>query len=608
MPISSSIPQPSLAPRLLAALDKEEGEFVRPALIRALAAVHKEPKVTEALIRDAGRGVDFFRSTVIEALGDYKVAAAVPEADRDRASIDGPLQDDAATALGKIGDKTALGTLAELQRTAPKEAQPAIAAAICLMGTNCSAHIGYLEKTLTFADTYPGLPGPAARRRRRPRQHRPAGQRRGARASCFDVGIPSQDPVRAPVTLALGLVALRNTPLMLKTLEALPDQAGAIGILAEAFDMLEEDLEEERFFVAVRRAYWAAPDGSADAQAVRAADHQTGLLACRTPSPGPKPMDYKSSGVDIDAGNETVRRIKRLAQSTFTPGVLSEIGSFGGLFKLDTAAWSEPVLVSSADGVGTKLKVAFMANQHRTIGVDLVNHCVNDILVQGAVPLFFLDYLATGKLSPDVAEQIVEGLARACKDNGCALLGGETAEMPGFYDDGEYDVAGFIVGAVDRARLIDGRTIAAGDVLIGLPSSGLHTNGYSLARKIAFEELKLTGRQRTCPISARRSAQALLRPHRSYLPVIKPLLGSGLHQGHGAHHRRRHHRQPAARAAAGHGGARQPHVVARAGDLPLAGRVRPRPRVRPAPRPQHGHRHDPRGRQERRRCRSARTC
>src|SRR5687768_6984535 len=198
-------------------------------------------------------------------------------------------------------------------------------------------------------------------------------------------------------------------------------------------------------------------------------------------------MDYKSSGVDIDAGNETVKRINKLAKSTFTPGVLSEIGSFGGLFKLDTTAWKEPVLVSSADGVGTKLKVAFMTNRHRTIGVDLVNHCVNDILVQGAVPLFFLDYLATGKLSPDVAEQIVEGLAKACKDNGCALLGGETAEMPGFYADGEYDVAGFIVGAVDRAGIIDGRNIAAGDVLIGLPSSGLHTNGYSLARKVAFE-------------------------------------------------------------------------------------------------------------------------
>src|SRR5687767_683108 len=241
-------------------------------------------------------------------------------------------------------------------------------------------------------------------------------------------------------------------------------------------------------------------------------------------------MDYKASGVDIDAGNETVKRIRKLAKSTFTPGVLSDIGSFGGLFKLDTAAWKEPVLVSSADGVGTKLKVAFMMNRHRTIGADLVNHCVNDILVQGAVPLFFLDYLATGKLSPDVAEQIVEGLAQACKDNGCALLGGETAEMPGFYADGEYDVAGFIVGAVDRAQIIDGRTIVPGDVLIGLPSNGLHTNGYSLARKVAFESLQLTADSHV-PDLGETVGDALLRTHRSYLPVIKPLLGRQLIKG-----------------------------------------------------------------------------
>src|SRR5262245_22771296 len=178
-------------------------------------------------------------------------------------------------------------------------------------------------------------------------------------------------------------------------------------------------------------------------------------------------MDYKSSGVDIDAGNETVRRIKSLARATFTPGVLSEIGSFGGLFTLGTS-WRDPVLVSSADGVGTKLKIAFLARRHDTIGVDLVNHCVNDILVQGAVPLFFLDYLATSHLSPDVVELIVNGLARGCQGNGCALLGGETAEMPGFYADGEYDVAGFIVGAVERDRLITGKSIVPGDVLIGL--------------------------------------------------------------------------------------------------------------------------------------------
>src|ERR687891_1661057 len=198
-------------------------------------------------------------------------------------------------------------------------------------------------------------------------------------------------------------------------------------------------------------------------------------------------MDYKAAGVDIDAGNETVRRIKSLARSTFTSGVLSEIGSFGGLYRLDPTGWKDPILVSSADGVGTKLKVAFLANEHRTVGIDLVNHCVNDILVQGARPLFFLDYLATGRLQTDVAVQIVDGLSSACRDNGCALLGGETAEMPGFYTDGEYDVAGFIVGVVDRAQIIDGRAIVPGDVLIGIPSSGLHTNGYSLARRIAFE-------------------------------------------------------------------------------------------------------------------------
>ena len=241
-------------------------------------------------------------------------------------------------------------------------------------------------------------------------------------------------------------------------------------------------------------------------------------------------MDYKSSGVDIDAGNETVRRIRALAKGTFTPGVLSDIGSFGGLFKLDTAAWKEPVLVSSADGVGTKLKVAFMMNRHRTIGADLVNHCVNDILVQGATPLFFFDYLATGRLSPDVAEQVVEGLAGACKVNGCALLGGETAEMPGFYADGEYDVAGFIVGAVDRTNIIDGQSIAAGDVLIGLPSNGLHTNGYSLARKIAFETLRLNADSHV-PELGETIGEALLRTHRSYLNVIRPLLGSGRIKG-----------------------------------------------------------------------------
>ena len=241
-------------------------------------------------------------------------------------------------------------------------------------------------------------------------------------------------------------------------------------------------------------------------------------------------MDYRQAGVDIEAGNEVVRRIRTLARRTFTPGVLSEIGSFGGLFQLGPAGIDDPVLVASADGVGTKLRIAFLTNVHRTIGVDLVNHCVNDILVQGAEPLFFLDYLATGRLNPDVAVEIVEGLAAACRENGCALLGGETAEMPGFYADGEYDVAGFIVGAVARNRLIDGRTIKPGDALIGLPSSGLHTNGYSLARRIAFDIAGLRIDSHVSELGAP-IGQVLLVPHRSYLPVIRPLLSSALIKG-----------------------------------------------------------------------------
>jgi len=241
-------------------------------------------------------------------------------------------------------------------------------------------------------------------------------------------------------------------------------------------------------------------------------------------------MDYKSSGVDIDAGNETVRRIRGLARSTFTSGVLSDIGTFGGLFQLDTGQSRHPVLVASADGVGTKLKVAFLANRHQTVGVDLVNHCVNDILVQGAEPLFFLDYLATGRLSPDVAEAVVRGMAAACRDNGCALLGGETAEMPGMYADGEYDLAGFIVGVVDRERLINGRAIAVGDVLVGVPSSGLHTNGYSLARRIAFETLGLRVVSHVPELSMT-VGDAFLEPHRSYLNLIRPILDGGRVKG-----------------------------------------------------------------------------
>jgi phosphoribosylformylglycinamidine cyclo-ligase len=241
-------------------------------------------------------------------------------------------------------------------------------------------------------------------------------------------------------------------------------------------------------------------------------------------------MDYRSSGVDIDAGNEVVRRIKGLAKSTHTAGVLSDIGSFGGLFSLNSAGLTDPVLVASADGVGTKLKLAFLTNVHDTIGQDLVNHCVNDILVQGARPLFFLDYLATGKLSPDVAASIVDGIARACRENGCALLGGETAEMPGFYQDGEYDLAGFIIGAVEKAKVIDGKSIAPGDVLIGLRSSGLHTNGYSLARKIVFDHMRMTVATRVPELGAT-VGEALLAPHRSYLRAVQPLLDAGVVKG-----------------------------------------------------------------------------
>src|SRR5213082_3306900 len=201
-----------------------------------------------------------------------------------------------------------------------------------------------------------------------------------------------------------------------------------------------------------------------------------------------KPATYADAGVNIDAANRATEKIKELARSTFNARTLSEIGSFGGMFDAAFPEMRQPVLVASADGVGTKLKIAFATGIHNTIGRDLVNHCVNDILVQGARPLFFLDYIATGKLAPETVTSIVEGVANGCRENGCALLGGETAEMPGFYADGEYDVAGFIVGVVDHEKIIDGHTIAPGDIVLGLPSVGLHTNGYSLARKLVFED------------------------------------------------------------------------------------------------------------------------
>src|SRR5687768_1777357 len=244
----------------------------------------------------------------------------------------------------------------------------------------------------------------------------------------------------------------------------------------------------------------------------------------------PKPISYSDAGVDIDAATRATDKIKELARRTFNQRTLSEIGSFGGMFDGAFPGMEQPVLVASADGVGTKLKIAFATGVHNTVGRDLVNHCVNDILVQGARPLFFLDYIATGKLSPDVVASIVEGVANGCRENGCVLLGGETAEMPGFYQEGEYDIAGFIVGVVDRAKIIDGKTIAPGDVLLALPSAGLHTNGYSLARKLFFDvagysaDTRLPGLELT-------AAEALLLPHLSYLKPLDAMLDTGSIKG-----------------------------------------------------------------------------
>jgi phosphoribosylformylglycinamidine cyclo-ligase len=239
--------------------------------------------------------------------------------------------------------------------------------------------------------------------------------------------------------------------------------------------------------------------------------------------PSKTAITYADAGVDIDRANRTKKRIKYLAHKTFTRSVLSEIGGFGGLFAVDKTKWVDPILVSSVDGVGTKLKIAFEMDVHHTIGADLVNHCVNDIAVQGATPLFFMDYLATGKLEPEITEKVIEGLAEACKHNGCALIGGETAEMPGFYADGEYDLAGFIVGAVDRERIITGKTVEIGDVILGLASNGLHTNGYSLARKLLFEVGKYTLDSYVNELKGK-VGNELLRTHKSYWPAIKRLV------------------------------------------------------------------------------------
>lgn len=258
-------------------------------------------------------------------------------------------------------------------------------------------------------------------------------------------------------------------------------------------------------------------------------------LTTSTPKTAPgraakTPVTYADAGVDIRSGDRAKDRIKYLASRTLNRNVLAGVGGFGALFQLDLKKFAEPILVSSADGVGTKLKLAFELGIHNTIGVDLVNHCVNDIAVQGATPLFFLDYLATGRLDPTVIEQVVEGLAAGCSANNCALIGGETAQMPGFYSDGEYDLAGFIVGAVDRSKLITGAAITPGDVLIGLPSTGLHTNGYSLARKLFFNVAGYKASQYVSAIQDK-AGNALMKVHRSYLPILQKLTASGLAAG-----------------------------------------------------------------------------
>jgi phosphoribosylformylglycinamidine cyclo-ligase len=259
-----------------------------------------------------------------------------------------------------------------------------------------------------------------------------------------------------------------------------------------------------------------------------------GAPAAAKPGRTKIPATYAAAGVDISSGDRAKQRIKMLARKTFNKHVLSEIGGFGGLFALDLEKFPQPVLVSSTDGVGTKLKVAFELGIHHTVGADLVNHCVNDIAVQGATPLFFLDYLATGKLreqDSETVETVVRGLSEACRANGCALIGGETAQMPGFYADGEYELAGTIVGCVNRPDIITGEGIQIGDVLIGLPSNGLHTNGYSLARKLLFEVAHYGPDQYVNELKDKTGA-ALMRTHRSYLSVIKKLTaGEGLVRG-----------------------------------------------------------------------------
>ena len=315
-----------------------------------------------------------------------------------------------------------------------------------------------------------------------------------------------------------------------------------------------------------------------------------------------KQKAYAAAGVDIDLGNKVKATLPQLLAATHRREVLGKVGGFGGLFALDVKKYREPILVSSVDGVGTKLKLAFALDKHDTIGADLVNHCVNDIAVLGAEPLFFLDYLGTGKLEPHVFTDIIKGFARACAENHCALIGGETAQMPGFYQKGEYDVSGTIVGVVEKSRMLDGqKTIRRGDAVIGIESSGLHTNGYSLGRKIFFEQLKLKPSSRLPGLKGT-VGEELLKEHISYGPLVQKLLkrfNSNIQhstldtacQGLRPHHRRRFRGQHPARAAQVARRGHQERFMGHAAHLPDHRGKERRAGWRTLSGFQHGHRH-----------------
>ena len=297
---------------------------------------------------------------------------------------------------------------------------------------------------------------------------------------------------------------------------------------------------------------------------------------------------YRDAGVDIDAGEHAVELMKAHVRATFTPGVLADLGTFGAMFAPDFSGYAAPVLVASTDSVGTKVKVAFLTDRHQTVGQDLVNHCINDILVQGARSLFFLDYFAVSKLDPLMAEQVVAGLSIACKAAGCALIGGETAELPGMYAPGEYDLAGFVIGIVDRARIISGAEIRAGDRVIGLASNGLHTNGYTLARKLVFEVAGLSVHD-LLP-TGRTVADELLRIHQCYAPVVPPAACRGADSRHGAYHRRRIARQSGAQPPGRLPGRARPRHAGKSSRFSPICRKSATCRVRHVPHLQYGHR------------------